>query len=179
MRVAVRHHTRYAYASPAKSVLQLLRMTPRDHDGQAVKSWRIVPNCEATLKSGEDPLGNLTHMLSLSGPISELDIAKIWAGPPCLQPCPLPGSWYDGANCWVATPPAGTTPFTYAGNLYYSPVYAPSCPVAGSAYDGANCYIQTPSGTTPFVWNGNLYYSPQPGPSWTPRQPQQEDDLEL
>lgn len=74
MRVAVRHHTRYSYASPAKSVLQLLRMTPRDHDGQAVKSWRIVPNCEATLKGGEDPLGNLTHMLSLPGPISELDI---------------------------------------------------------------------------------------------------------
>ena len=75
MRVAVRHHTRYAYASPAKSVLQLLRMTPRNHDGQTVKSWRIVPNCEATLKGGEDPLGNLTHMLSLPGPISELDIA--------------------------------------------------------------------------------------------------------
>lgn len=75
MRVAVRHHTRYSYASPAKSVLQLLRMTPRSHDGQTVKSWRIVPNCAATLKGGEDPLGNLTHMLSLPGPISELDIA--------------------------------------------------------------------------------------------------------
>ena len=75
MRVAVRHHTRYSYNSPAKSVLQLLRMTPRNHDGQTVKSWRIVPNCEATLKGGEDPLGNLTHMLSLPGPISDLDIA--------------------------------------------------------------------------------------------------------
>src|SRR5512134_2780781 len=62
MRVAVRHHTHYSYASPAKSVLQLLRMTPRNHDGQMVKS-------------GEDPLGNLTHMLTLPGPISELDIA--------------------------------------------------------------------------------------------------------
>ena len=72
MRVAVRHHTRYSYGSPAKFVLQLLRMTPRNHDGQTVKSWRIVPNCDAILKGGEDPFGNLTHTLSLPGPISEI-----------------------------------------------------------------------------------------------------------
>lgn len=74
MRVAVRHHTRYSYGSPAKFVLQLLRMTPRNHDGQTVKSWRIVPNCDAILKGGEDPFGNLTHTLSLAGPISEIEI---------------------------------------------------------------------------------------------------------
>jgi transglutaminase-like putative cysteine protease len=74
MRVAVRHRTRYSYASPAKSVLQLLRVTPRNHDGQTVKSWRIVPNCDGALKGGEDPFGNLTHTLSLAGPVSEIEI---------------------------------------------------------------------------------------------------------
>ncbi len=74
MRGAARHHTRYTYGSPAKSVLQLLRVTPRNHDGQTVKSWRIVPNCDGVLRHGEDPFGNITHMLSLAGPISEIEI---------------------------------------------------------------------------------------------------------
>ncbi len=75
MRVTVRHRTRYSYGSPAKSVLQLLRVTPRNHDGQTVKNWRIVPNCDGALKGGEDPFGNLTHTLSVAGPISEIEIA--------------------------------------------------------------------------------------------------------
>ncbi|WNG13370.1 serine protease [Cystobacter fuscus] len=79
-------------------------------------------------------------------------------------PCPMSGSWYDGANCYAGTPPSGTTPFAHNGSLYYSPVRVPTCPMSGSGYDGANCYVGTPpSGTTPFTHNGNLYYSPVAG----------------
>ena len=74
MRIAIQHRTHYAYASPAKSVMQLLRLTPRNHDGQTVKRWRIDLNCDGTLKAGEDPYGNLTHTLALAGPISDLEI---------------------------------------------------------------------------------------------------------
>jgi transglutaminase-like putative cysteine protease len=74
MRIAIRHRTHYAYASPAKSVMQLLRLTPRNHDGQTVKRWRIDLNCDGTLKAGEDPFGNLTHTLALNGPISDLEV---------------------------------------------------------------------------------------------------------
>ncbi|HEY3148855.1 MAG TPA: transglutaminase N-terminal domain-containing protein, partial [Dongiaceae bacterium] len=74
MRIAIRHRTHYAYASPAKAVMQLLRLTPRNHDGQNVKRWRIDLNCDGTLKAGEDPFGNLTHTLALGGPISDLEV---------------------------------------------------------------------------------------------------------
>ena len=70
MRIAIRHRTHYAYTTPAKAVMQLLRLTPRNHDGQNVKRWRIDLNCDGTLKAGEDPFGNLTHTLALAGPIS-------------------------------------------------------------------------------------------------------------
>jgi transglutaminase-like putative cysteine protease len=75
MRIAIRHRTHYAYGSPAKSVMQLLRLTPRNHDGQNVKRWRIDLNCDGALKAGEDPFGNLTHTLSLAGPISDLEVS--------------------------------------------------------------------------------------------------------
>ena len=75
MRIAIRHRTHYAYASPAKAVMQLLRLTPRNHDGQNVKRWRIDLNCDGTLKAGEDPFGNLTHTLALAGPISNLEVS--------------------------------------------------------------------------------------------------------
>jgi transglutaminase-like putative cysteine protease len=74
MRIAIRHRTHYAYGSPAKAVMQLLRLTPRNHDGQSVKRWRIDLNCDGTLKAGEDPFGNLTHTLALGGPISDLEL---------------------------------------------------------------------------------------------------------
>jgi transglutaminase-like putative cysteine protease len=54
--------------------MQLLRLTPRNHDGQNVKRWRIDLNCDGTLKAGEDPFGNLTHTLALGGPISDLEV---------------------------------------------------------------------------------------------------------
>src|SRR4029453_7817313 len=74
MRIAIQHRTHYAYASPAKAVIQLLRLTPRNHDGQSVKRWRIDLNCDGTLKAGEDPFGNVTHTLALGGPISDLEV---------------------------------------------------------------------------------------------------------
>ncbi|MCP3962449.1 MAG: hypothetical protein GY719_31795 [bacterium] len=76
--------------------------------------------------------------------------------------CPMPGSWFDGANCFVAKPPEGTEPFVYEGNLYYTSPHL--CPLPGSRFDGANCFVATPpAGTEPFVYDGNLYYTPVDG----------------
>ncbi|MFY0572327.1 S1 family peptidase [Archangium lansingense] len=76
-------------------------------------------------------------------------------------PCPMANSWYDGANCYVASPPAGTTAFIYNNNLYYTALPGNQCPLSGSWYDGANCYVGwPPAGTTAFVYNNNLYYTP-------------------
>ena len=41
MLIRVRHKTTYSYERPAQSVIQLLRLTPRNHEGQSVRKWRI------------------------------------------------------------------------------------------------------------------------------------------
>ena len=41
MRIRISHSTTYAYETPPTGVTQLLRKTPRDHDGQHVLAWRI------------------------------------------------------------------------------------------------------------------------------------------
>ncbi len=42
MRIKVRHETRYTYDEPASDALQLLRMTPRPHEGQFIRRWRVA-----------------------------------------------------------------------------------------------------------------------------------------
>ena len=41
MRIRIKHRTAYAYDTPVHSIIELLRMTPRNHDGQRVLRWRI------------------------------------------------------------------------------------------------------------------------------------------
>ncbi|HKN10109.1 MAG TPA: transglutaminase N-terminal domain-containing protein, partial [Pseudomonadota bacterium] len=36
MKIRVLHESRYRYAEPPKGVIQTLRLTPRNHDGQYV-----------------------------------------------------------------------------------------------------------------------------------------------
>ena len=74
MRIRVDHQTAYRYQSPAKTVLQVLRLTPRSHEGQNVVRWRVSAdaNVEVQLRRGEDALGNITQTAFIQGPVSEL-----------------------------------------------------------------------------------------------------------
>lgn len=72
MRIAVRHETHYTYDIPPRSIIQLLRLTPRSHEGQHVISWRIDCDADCRLKAGEDCFGNITHTFTVIGPIQSL-----------------------------------------------------------------------------------------------------------
>ena len=72
MRIQVGYVTRYEYDTPAKLIVQVLRMTPRGHDGQHVLNWRVETDADVRLVPGEDALGNTTHALSLAGPVKRL-----------------------------------------------------------------------------------------------------------
>ncbi len=74
MRIRLSHLTTYVYETPAKSVIQLLRLTPRSHDGQHVVRWRVEIDADAKLNKGEDALGNLTHTVYVAGPLSKLTV---------------------------------------------------------------------------------------------------------
>jgi transglutaminase-like putative cysteine protease len=74
MRVLVSHQTTYRYAKPAGSVIQILRLTPRNHEGQYVARWRIELSADCRLDQHEDAFGNITHAFTADGPFKELKV---------------------------------------------------------------------------------------------------------
>lgn len=99
MRLNVQYATDYAYASPPRRVVQLLRVTPMSFEGQGVAEWRIDVDCDARVRDGRDGYGN--HVTSLyidnpgramrvtvSGRVLTDDRAGIVAGLP--EPLPPP-----------------------------------------------------------------------------------------
>jgi transglutaminase-like putative cysteine protease len=74
MRIRISHETVYRYEVPARGVIQTLRLTPRNHDGQYVENWRIDVSENCQLDQHEDAFGNITHVFSAEGPLSELRV---------------------------------------------------------------------------------------------------------
>ncbi len=74
MRIRISHTTSYRYAQPAAGVIQTLRITPRNHDGQYVVAWRIDLSENCRLDRLEDAFGNIIHVFTADGPFSELHL---------------------------------------------------------------------------------------------------------
>jgi transglutaminase-like putative cysteine protease len=74
MRIRIAHRTEYKYDPPAAGVIQMLRLTPRNHDGQHVVRWHIDVSADARLAAQEDAFGNIAHVFSADGPFSELSV---------------------------------------------------------------------------------------------------------
>jgi transglutaminase-like putative cysteine protease len=75
MRLHIAHSTVYHYDPPASGAIQLLRLTPRNHDGQYVVRWRIDVSPDVRLSAREDAFGNMTHVFSATGPFPQLTVA--------------------------------------------------------------------------------------------------------
>ncbi len=74
MRIRIAHETVYRYDTPATKAIQILRMMPRNHDGQYVVRWRVEVSEDCRVEPREDAFGNLTHTFTVDGPISELSV---------------------------------------------------------------------------------------------------------
>ena len=74
MRLRISHRTHYRYRSQATRVVQLLRLTPRNHDGQYVVRWRVDVSTDCRLDQHEDAFGNITHFFTADGPLSDLAV---------------------------------------------------------------------------------------------------------
>ncbi len=77
MRISISHETVYRYETPANSAIEILRLTPRNHDGQYIVRWRIELNHDCKLDSFEDAFGNLAHTFTVDGPVNELSIRVV------------------------------------------------------------------------------------------------------
>jgi transglutaminase-like putative cysteine protease len=74
MRLSISHKTVYQYTPPAARVIQVLRLTPRNHDGQYVVNWRIDVSADCRLDQHEDAFGNITHAFAAEGPLAQLSL---------------------------------------------------------------------------------------------------------
>jgi len=68
MRIQISHLTNYRYDAPAASVIHMLRLTPRNHDGQYVARWRIDVSTDCRLDQHEDAFGNITQRVHCRWP---------------------------------------------------------------------------------------------------------------
>jgi transglutaminase-like putative cysteine protease len=74
MRIRISHSTRYEYEREVRSILQVLRVTPRPHEGQQVIDWRLDADADVRLRWTEDAFGNIAHSLSIERPVSALTV---------------------------------------------------------------------------------------------------------
>jgi transglutaminase-like putative cysteine protease len=74
MRIRISHESIYRYDAPVAGVIQTLRLTPRNHDGQYVVSWRIDISEDCRLDHHEDAFGNITHTFTAEGTFTELGV---------------------------------------------------------------------------------------------------------
>jgi transglutaminase-like putative cysteine protease len=74
MRIRISHATIYRYDTPPGGVSQLLRLTPRNHDGQYIVAWRIDLSQDCQLHQHEDAFGNITHSFTAEGPFDKLQV---------------------------------------------------------------------------------------------------------
>jgi len=74
MRLRIAHRTVYRYEPAAAGVIQVLRLTPRNHEGQYVIRWRIDVSADARLTAHEDAFGNITHVFAADGPFEQLSV---------------------------------------------------------------------------------------------------------
>src|ERR1022692_2677586 len=74
MRLRIAQSMLRRYDPAAVGVIQVLRLTPRNHEGQYVIGWRIDVSADVRLNAHEDAFGNLTHVFTADGPFEELSV---------------------------------------------------------------------------------------------------------
>jgi transglutaminase-like putative cysteine protease len=72
MRLRIAHRNDYQFDPPATGVIQMLRLTPRNHEGQYLVRWRIDVSANTRLASHDDAFGNITHVFTADGPLDKL-----------------------------------------------------------------------------------------------------------
>lgn len=77
MRVRIDYVTRYRYTAAPRSILQLLRLTPRSCESQQVHHWHVETDVDARLSHSEDAFGNIVHTLYTDAPTGSLSVRAV------------------------------------------------------------------------------------------------------
>ena len=74
MRAHIHYQLRIDFPEPARGLSQLVRLTPRDFDGQHVQDWYVGVEPDARLRRSEDAFGNIVHSCSHDGPLERVTL---------------------------------------------------------------------------------------------------------
>jgi transglutaminase-like putative cysteine protease len=74
MRIRLRHATTYDYDEPAAEVIQALKVAPRPHEGQEVRSWRVDVDVDGLLRQSRDAFGNIQHLFYAEAPVQQVTV---------------------------------------------------------------------------------------------------------
>jgi len=74
MRIRLQHRAVFIYDHPAASIIQVLRLTPRNTQAQHVRHWRLDLDQDVQMLSNEDAFGNIVNSLSFMRPVDDLAI---------------------------------------------------------------------------------------------------------
>lgn len=74
MRLVVRHEIAWTWDTPPRSVLEHLRIEPRNHEGQHVINWRMDVEPDGHRRMSEDAFGNAFDSLTVRGPLAALTV---------------------------------------------------------------------------------------------------------
>ena len=75
MRIRVSHQIVHRFAPPARTINQILRLTPLSFDSQYVLRWRLDVDADGALRETEDAHGNALTSYSHYGPIERVTIS--------------------------------------------------------------------------------------------------------
>jgi transglutaminase-like putative cysteine protease len=77
MRIRVSHQIIHRFAPPARTVNQILRLTPLSFDSQYVLRWRVDVDADGAQRETEDAHGNVVASFSCHGLIERLTISAV------------------------------------------------------------------------------------------------------
>ena len=72
MRIRIQHRRVTIFEEPVSALIQVVRRTPRNYDGQHVRHWRIDLDQDVQMLPTEDAFGNLVHNISYTRPLDDL-----------------------------------------------------------------------------------------------------------
>ena len=74
MQLLIDHITRYTYSAPATGIVQVLRLTPGNSDGQQVVGWRIDVDADGRMVEASDAHGNICHLFTAERAVESLTL---------------------------------------------------------------------------------------------------------
>jgi len=107
MRIRVSHQIVHRFDPPARTVNQILRLTPLSFDSQYVLRWRVDIDADGARRETEDAHGNAVISYSHYGPIERVTImarcGSVMAKTPTNRP-PSPSCRYSPSGMTAVAP---------------------------------------------------------------------------